>query len=80
MDGGKHGLAFSSGQGAISSVTAILKSGDHILCAEGIYSGTPEVISNLKRSGIDFDSVDFTDLNNVKQGIKSSTRVGDSLG
>lgn len=79
LDGGKYGLAFSSGQGAISSVTTILQSGDHILCAEGIYSGTPELISNLKKKGIDFNSVDFTDLNNVRQGIKSNTRVGVSV-
>lgn len=76
LDGGNYGLAFSSGQGTVSSVTAILESGDHVLCAEGIYSGTPELLGNLKMKGVDFDSVDFTDLNNVKQGIKSNTRVG----
>lgn len=47
-----------------------------MLCAEGIYSGTPELLGNLKTKGIDFDSVDFTDLDNVKRGIKSNTRVG----
>lgn len=76
LDGGNYGLAFSSGQGTVSSVTAILESGDHVLCAEGIYSGIPELLGNLKMKGVDFDSVDFTDLNNVKQGIKSNTRVG----
>lgn len=75
MDGGAHGLAFSSGQGTCSSVFAILESGDHVLCADGIYSGTPELLGNLKAKGVDFDSVDFTDLNNVRQGIKSNTRV-----
>lgn len=63
------------GQATASSLTAILESGDHVLCAEGIYSGTPQLLGNLKIKGIDFDSADFTDLNNVKQGIKSNTKV-----
>lgn len=75
LDGGNYGLAFSSGQSAVLSVTAILEPGDHVLCAEGIYSGTPEMLGNLKTKDIAFDSVDFTDLFNVKQGIKGNTRV-----
>lgn len=72
-------MAFSSGQGTVASLTAILETGDHVLCAEGVYSGTPEILRNLKVKGIDFDSVDFTDLNNVKQGIKSNTKVCGAL-
>lgn len=75
LDGGNYALAFSSGQATTSSIAAILESGDHILCARGIYSGTPEIFSNLKTKGIECDSVDFTDLNNVSQGIKGNTKV-----
>ncbi|KAJ6641821.1 Cystathionine gamma-lyase [Pseudolycoriella hygida] len=75
LDGGNFALAFSSGQGTLSSVTAILESGDHVLCADGIYSGTIEILGDLKYKGIHFDVVDFTDLNNVKEGIKSNTRI-----
>lgn len=75
MDGGKHALAFASGQGTTTALTSILKSGEHVLCAEGIYSGTTEILANLKPKGIEYDSVDFTDLNNVEQNIKVNTRV-----
>lgn len=79
LDGGNYGLAFSSGQGTVASITAILETGDHVLCAEGVYSGTPDILRHLKTKGIDFDSVDFTDLNNVRQGIKGNTKVGGAL-
>lgn len=75
LDGGAYGLAFSSGQATATSVISILESGDHVLCAEGVYSGTPLILEHLKTKGIDFDAVDFTDLDNVKQGIKTNTRV-----
>ncbi|KAG4077512.1 hypothetical protein HA402_002939 [Bradysia odoriphaga] len=75
LDNGDYCLAFSSGQATASSVTSILESGDHVLCAEGVYSGTPEILKNLKGKGIQFDLVDFTDLNNVRQGIKANTRM-----
>lgn len=40
LDGGKHGLAFASGLAAITTVTALLSKGDHILCTDDVYSGT----------------------------------------
>lgn len=40
LDGGKHGLAFASGIGAITTVIALLSKGDHIVCTDDIYSGT----------------------------------------
>lgn len=76
LDGGKYAVAFSSGQGTISSVAAILETGDHVLCAEGIYSGTTKLLNDLLKNGIESDLVDFTDLTNVKRGIKTNTRVG----
>ncbi|XP_037049017.1 putative cystathionine gamma-lyase 2 [Bradysia coprophila] len=75
LDNGNYCLAFSSGQAAAASVTSILASGDHVLCAEGIYSGAPDILKSLEDKGIRFESVDFTDLNNVRQGIKTNTRM-----
>lgn len=75
LDNGNYCLTFASGQATASSVTSILESGDHVLCAEGIYSGIPEILTNLKGKGVQFDSVDFTDLNNVRQGIKTNTKM-----
>lgn len=75
LDNGNYCVAFSSGQATATSVTSMLQAGDHVLCADGIYSGTPEILSNLKGRGIEFDTVDFTDLNNVRQGIKTNTKV-----
>ncbi|WP_082232538.1 methionine gamma-lyase [Halobacillus massiliensis] len=41
VEGGEKGLAFASGMAAISAVlTALTKTGDHILCTNGIYGCT----------------------------------------
>jgi len=41
LEGAQAGVAFASGMGAISGVLLpLLKSGDHILCSEGVYGST----------------------------------------
>lgn len=53
----------------------MLKSGDHLLCSSDIYSGTMELFCELKDINIEFEAVDFNDLENVKRALKSNTRV-----
>lgn len=40
LEGGKHGLCFASGMGAITTVAELLSAGDHVLCVEDVYGGT----------------------------------------
>ncbi len=41
LEGAEAGVAFASGMGAISGVLMpLLKSGDHLLCSEGVYGST----------------------------------------
>lgn len=53
----------------------MLKSGDHLLFASDIYSGTTEIFRELKNINVECDAVDFDDLENVKKAMKSNTRV-----
>lgn len=76
IEDAKHALTFSSGSGACTSILQLLSSGDHILAAAAIYGGTYTFITEIAaRQGIQFDFVDFSNLDNVKNGIKSNTRV-----
>jgi len=43
LEGGTHGFAFGSGMGALDSVMKLFKSGDHFVCAENMYGGTPRL-------------------------------------
>jgi cystathionine beta-lyase/cystathionine gamma-synthase len=42
-----HGSAFSSGMAAISAITQLLKSGDHILAASDLYGGTARLFDEI---------------------------------
>lgn len=77
LEKGEETLICSSGMGAISTVLlSLLKQGDHILFSKAIYGETIELADFiLKDFGIDFDYADFTDLKQVKDGIKSNTKI-----
>src|SRR5512144_2952209 len=40
MEGGKACFAFASGMAAISAVTSMLRSGDHVVVTDNVYGGT----------------------------------------
>jgi len=68
-------LAFSSGLAAVAAVSAMLKSGDHIIYSSNIYSSTTEIFCDLKNMKVECDAVDFNDLDNVKKAMRPNTRV-----
>lgn len=54
----------------------MLSAGDHIVSCDDIYGGTNRLFQQVtKRSGIELDFVDATNLDNVKNAIKKNTRV-----
>ncbi|MEI4789531.1 cystathionine beta-lyase [Bacillus sp. FJAT-53060] len=76
LEGGTRGLAFASGMAAISTAFLLLSKGDHVLVTRDVYGGTFRMITQvLSRFGIEHTFVDMTDLNEVKQGIQSNTKV-----
>ena len=76
LDGAKHALTFASGLAATSTITHLLKAGDHIVCMDDLYGGTNryfrKVASNL---GIQTSFVDATDANKVADAIQPNTRI-----
>ncbi|CAG1021571.1 partial Cystathionine beta-lyase, partial [Methylococcales bacterium] len=40
LEEGNFGLAFSSGMSAISTITQLLNTGDHVICCDDVYGGT----------------------------------------
>ena len=68
---------FSSGMGAITStIFQLCKSGDHIISSRTIYGGTYAFFKNfLPDYKISTSFVDITDLNEIKNSIKSNTKI-----
>ncbi|XP_038208238.1 cystathionine gamma-lyase [Zerene cesonia] len=76
LDGGKHGLAFASGLGAITTIASLLSRGDHILSCDDVYGGTNRLFSHvLLRLGIEVSFVDFTNVEEIKKGFQKNTKM-----
>jgi len=61
LEGGKHGLCFSSGMAAIDTLLRTLNPGDRVLCGDDVYGGTYRLFTKvLARFGLLFDFVEMS--------------------
>jgi len=76
LEEAEHCVAFASGLGAESAITALLSSGDHIVVSDDTYGGTYRLLTRvLERFGITFTFVDLTDLEAVRAAIRPDTKM-----
>ena len=76
LEGGLHGLAFSSGMAATDTVLRLVDSGAHVLAGNDVYGGTFRLFDKvLRRYGLSFDFIDTTDPENVAEALTPSTRL-----
>lgn len=77
LEGGKRGFCFSSGLGALSTLTlALLKAGDHVVAGDDVYGGTRRYLDKvLARFGVESTYVDMGDLDAVRGAIRPTTRL-----
>lgn len=77
LENAEAAVAAGSGMGAIfAALTAVLKSGEHIVADSKIYGGSYSLFTEgLPRFGITTTFVDFSDLEQVRQAIRPETRV-----
>lgn len=72
IENAAYGLVFASGMAAETTLlTAMLKSGDHIVAFDDLYGGTKRVFNDiLNKNGITATCVDATDDGQVRQAIR----------
>ncbi len=76
IEGGLHGLAFSSGMGAIHCLMSTLEPGHHVITCNDLYGGSYRLFTTLfEKFGIEFSFVDTTDLAQVEAAFQSNTRL-----
>jgi len=76
LEGGVAARVFSSGMAAINAVVSMLKAGDHIVCGNDLYGGTPRLFNHvLADFGLEFSYVDTTDAENVERALRKNTRM-----
>jgi len=76
MEGGESCVATSSGMSAILALClAVLKSGDHVLCSEGLFGSTKLMFLNvLSKFDVKFDFVDLNDFDAWEASIQENTK------
>ena len=77
LEAGTHGYAFASGLAAIGTILELLDSGDHVIAMDDLYGGTNRLFSKVRTrsSGLEFDYIDFTDLDAVRAAITPKTKM-----
>ena len=76
LEGGRHGIAFSSGLAAIECLAKTVAGGGHIVSEENTYGGTTRMFRQvLARLGIEVTLVDARDPAAVEAAIGPSTRL-----
>jgi methionine-gamma-lyase len=71
------GFTFGSGMGAIHSVVfGLINQKDHLVTSDTLYGCTDSLFRNhVKRFGIEADFVDTRNIKNIKNAIKSNTKL-----
>ncbi len=76
LEGGMAAPVFASGMAAINAVASMLKSGDHVVCGNDLYGGTPRLFNQvLAGFGVEFSYVDTSEAGNVERAIRKNTRL-----
>ncbi len=76
LEGGRFGLCFSSGLGALDCLLHTLSAGDHVVLCDDVYGGTFRLLDKAyKQLGITFTRVDMTDLGATERAMTPRTRL-----
>jgi len=76
LEGGAAARVFGSGMAAIHAIATMLESGDHVVCGNDLYGGTPRLFNQVMAGfGLEFSYVDTSDAENVERAIRKNTRM-----
>ena len=76
LEGGAHGLAFSSGMAAMDAVVRLLGAGDHVVAGDDLYGGTYRLFTKVfSRFGMEFSFVDMAETAGLERVISPSTKL-----
>ena len=71
LEGGKHGVCFSSGMGATTAIMELFSPGSRTVAINDVYGGTYRLFSKLYATkGYDYEFVDLTDEGTARQAFE----------
>ncbi len=76
LEGGKYGLAFSSGMGAATTLLHLLPTGSHVVSCDDVYGGTYRLFSRVMNDrAFEFTFADLTDAKSLSPLLKANTKM-----
>ncbi len=76
LEGGRHGLAYSSGMAAADCAVHLLSQGDHIVACNDLYGGSYRLLRAVyEQLGIESTFVDTTDEAAFREAFRPTTRM-----
>ena len=76
LEGGKHGICFSSGMGSMDAVMKLLRPGDEVVTGDDLYGGAYRMFTKIfEPYGIKFHFVNMGDPANVSSKINDKTKL-----
>lgn len=76
LEEARFGHVFSSGLAALQALTSLLKTGDHVVCTDGVYGGTWRFLTKIMEPwGLSTSFVDTSDLATTRAAITPATRL-----
>lgn len=76
LEGGKHGICFSSGMGSMDAVIKMLKPGDEVVTGDDLYGGSYRMFTKIYEPyGIKFHFVNMTNPETVKNAVNKNTKL-----
>jgi cystathionine gamma-lyase len=74
LEKAKYAMVFSSGLASLTTLTYLLKTGDHILVVDDVYGGSNRFFQSCaSRMGIDQTFVDMLDLKKTEEAFRPNT-------
>ena len=75
LEGGVASRVFASGMASITAICMTMKQGDHLLCGDNVYGGTPRLFNQVMANlGLEFSYVDTSDLNANAKAMRKNTK------
>lgn len=76
LEGGKHGICFSSGMGATDAVIKLLGPGDEVITSNDLYGGSYRMFKRVyEKFGIKFHFIDLSNSSNLESFINKNTKL-----
>jgi cystathionine beta-lyase/cystathionine gamma-synthase len=76
LEGGRHGFAFGSGMGCLTSILLLFRAGDHFVVGENVYGGTYRLLDKvLQRFDLRVTYVDARDPQRIADAMTPATRA-----